>query len=133
MRVLIADDETVHTFLLEMFLTKWGYEVVSTDSGTEAWRILCEENSPRIVILDWNLPGMDGVEICQSLRRAERAGGQPPTYVLLLTARTQRSDLKKGMAAGADDYLTKPYEPAELQERLLAACNFIQGSAHQVA
>ena len=131
MRALIADAEAVHTFLLEMFLTKWGYEVSSTDSGTEAWEILCEENSPRIVILDSDLPGMDGLEICRELRR-NQSGDQAHTYILLLSAHAQQSDFQTGMAAGADDYLAKPYDPAELQKRLREACDFVQSSA-QVA
>lgn len=131
MRVLIADTEAVHTFLLEMFLTKWGYEVSSTDNGAKAWEILRGKDRPRIVILDSDLPGMNGLEICRELRRTEQSRDEH-TYILLLTARAQKSDLQKGMAAGADDYLTKPYDPEELQKRLLAACNFIQGSV-QVA
>ena len=123
MRVLIADEEPPHLFLLEMFLKKWGHEVISTDSGTEAWKVLQQENSPRLAILDWQLPGMDGIEICREVRRTEE---QPYKYMLLLTARAQKTDMLRGKAAGADDYMTKPYDPEELRERLLAACLILE-------
>lgn len=118
MRILIADEEAVHRFLLEKFLKKWGFEVIGTDSGSEAWQILCQDHGPRIAILGWQLPGMDGIEICREMRRiAER----PYTYILMLSARAQQADIQMGLAAGADDYLTKPYSPRELQGRVLAA------------
>lgn len=126
MRILIADDEPTHLFLLEMFLKKWGYEVRSVDSGAEAWRILDGVNSPRMAILDWQLPDLDGVEICRRLRQSP---DRPYTYILLLTARAQQADIRKGLDAGADDYLTKPYDPEELQKRILAARTFLGSAA----
>ena len=126
MRILIADDESVHLFLLEMFLKKWGYEVVSVDNGREAWQILEGQVKPRMAILDWELPEMDGIEICRAVRRS---AAPPYTYILLLTARAQKADIQKGLAAGADDYLTKPYDPEELRNRLLAACKHLETTA----
>jgi DNA-binding response OmpR family regulator len=123
-QVLIADDEPVHLFLLEMFLKKWGYKVVSTDDGTQAWRILQTGSSPLLAVLDWQLPGMDGVEICRAVRT-----GQRYKYILLLTARAQKTDILKGMEAGADAYLTKPYEPNELRDRLQAASQRVSNVA----
>ena len=125
MRILIADDEPVHLFLLEMFLKKWGYTVISVDSGSEAWRILDGEDSPRMAILDWEMPGLDGIEICRAVRRSEK---RPYTYILLLTARAQKADIQKGLAAGADGYLAKPYDPEELRKRLLAACKQLEST-----
>ena len=125
MRILIADDEPVHLFLLEMFLKKWGYEVIGVDSGSEAWRILDGEDSPRMAILDWEMPGLDGIEICRAVRRSEK---RPYTYILLLTARAQKADIQKGLAAGADSYLAKPYDPEELRKRLLAACKQLEST-----
>ena len=125
-RILIAEDEPVHLFLLEMFLKKWGYEAISADNGREAWRVLDGEDSPRIAILDWEMPGLDGIEICRAVRRS---GGRPYTYILLLTARAQKADIQKGLAAGADDYLTKPYDPEELRKRLLAGCKQLESTA----
>ena len=119
MRVLIADDEPIHLFLLEMFLKRWGYDVTSCRSGSEAWKILQWRNSPRLAILDWQLPGKDGIEICAEVKKA---GRQPYKCIILLTARALEEDILKGKEAGADDYITKPYDPDELQRRLLAAC-----------
>ena len=126
MRILIADDEPAHLLLLEMFLKKWGYEVISTDSGGEAFQILREGNSPRMAILDWQLPGMNGIEICRALRWSEE---RPSTYILLLSARAQKADILHGMASGADDYLTKPYHPEDLKEKLLAAHKAVESAA----
>ena len=125
MRILIADDEPVHLFLLEMFLKKWGYDVVSVDNGHEAWRILDGEYSPRMAILDWEMPGLDGIEICRAVRSSSV---RPYTFILLVTARAQKADVQKGLAAGADDYLTKPYNPEELRRRLLAACQQLEST-----
>ena len=125
MRMLIADDEPTHLFLLEMFLKKWGYEVLSADNGGEAFRILCVENSPRMAILDWQLPGMNGIEICRTLRRSKE---RSYTYILLLSARAQKADILNGMASGADDYLTKPYHPEDLKEKLLTARKAVESA-----
>jgi diguanylate cyclase (GGDEF)-like protein len=86
-------------------------------SGTEAWRVLESEDAPRLAVLDWMMPGMDGVEICRRIRSANR---EPYIYIVLLTARTESQDLIEGMDAGADDYLTKPFNSHELRVRLHA-------------
>jgi diguanylate cyclase (GGDEF)-like protein len=117
MRVLAAEDNPVFQSMLRSMLTKWGYVPVIARSGTEAWRILEGENAPRLAVLDWMMPGMDGVEICRRVRGANR---EPYIYLLLLTARTESQDLIEGMDAGADDYLTKPFNAHELRVRLHA-------------
>jgi diguanylate cyclase (GGDEF)-like protein len=117
MRVLAAEDNPVFQSMLKTMLTKWGYQAVIARSGTEAWRILESENTPRLAILDWMMPGMDGLEICRRIRSANR---EPYIYILLLTARTESQDLIEGMDAGADDYLTKPFNAHELRVRLHA-------------
>jgi two-component system, cell cycle response regulator len=117
MPVLAAEDNPVFQSMLRTMLTKWGYQAVIARSGTEAWRILDSPDSPRLAILDWMMPGMDGVEICRRLRSANR---EPYIYILLLTARTESQDLIDGMDAGADDYLTKPFNAHELRVRLHA-------------
>jgi DNA-binding response OmpR family regulator len=124
--VLIADDEPVHLFLLEMYLRKWGFDVISSGSGSEAWQILQEKNSPRLAILDWQLSGMDGIKICAEVRRI---GMQPYKYLFLLTGRALERDILKGKEAGADDYLTKPYQPEILRARLVAACKTLKSTA----
>jgi diguanylate cyclase (GGDEF)-like protein len=117
MRVLAAEDNPVFQSMLKTMLTKWGYQAVVARSGTEAWRILESADAPRLAVLDWMMPGMDGVDICRGVRSANR---EPYIYILLLTARTDSQDLIEGMDAGADDYLTKPFNAHELRVRLHA-------------
>jgi two-component system, cell cycle response regulator len=104
-------------------LTKWGYEVVTAGDGDEAWRILQSPEAPRMAILDWMMPGQDGVEVCRRLRLA---GGEPYTYILLLTARSDSQDLVEAIDAGADDYLTKPFNSSELRARLRAGRRIVE-------
>jgi two-component system, cell cycle response regulator len=117
MKILAAEDNLVFQSMLRTMLTKWGYDVTMARDGTEAWEALQSEDSPRLAILDWMMPGMDGVEVCRRIRAADR---EPYVYVLLLTARTDSQDLVEGMDAGADDYLTKPFNAHELRVRLRA-------------
>jgi diguanylate cyclase (GGDEF)-like protein len=117
MRVLAAEDNPVFQSMLRNMLTRWGYEAVLARDGTEAWNILQSPNAPRLAVLDWMMPGMDGVEICRRIRSANR---EPYIYILLLTARTESQDLIEGMDAGADDYLTKPFNAHELRVRIRA-------------
>jgi diguanylate cyclase (GGDEF)-like protein len=114
-RVLIAEDDPVSRRVLEVFLSKWGYDATMAENGEEALRILESEGAPRMAILDWMMPGMEGVQVC---RRIRAHGGRPYVYILLLTARTQREDLLAGLESGADDYLTKPFDAQELHARL---------------
>jgi diguanylate cyclase (GGDEF)-like protein len=117
MKVLAAEDNPVVLSILRALLTKWGYEVVTALDGLEAWRILESAGAPRLAIFDWMMPGMDGVELCRRVRAASR---EPYIYILLLTGRTESEDLVEGMEAGADDYLTKPFNAQELRVRLRA-------------
>jgi diguanylate cyclase (GGDEF)-like protein len=117
MRVLAAEDNPVFQSMLRTLLRKWGYEAIIAHDGDEAWRILDAPDPPRLAVLDWMMPGMDGVQVCQRLRTTRR---DTYTYVLLLTARTESEDLVAGMDAGADDYLTKPFNAQELRVRLRA-------------
>lgn len=117
MKILVAEDDPVSRRILEGLLSGWGYECVAVASGDEAWRLLRGEDAPRLAILDWALPGLDGDQICQAVRSRP---GDRYIYILLVTARSGKTDLVKGLAAGADDYLSKPYDPLELQARLLA-------------
>jgi two-component system cell cycle response regulator len=117
MKVLAAEDNPVFQSMLRTMLTKWGYQAIITRDGNQAWDLLQEEDPPRMAILDWMMPGMDGVELCRRVRAAAR---EPYVYILLLTARTDARDLVEGMEAGADDYLTKPFNAHELRVRLRA-------------
>ena len=117
MKILIADDDDVLRHILQATLTKWGYEVTASRNGLEAWEILHGDDAPRLAILDWIMPGMDGIEIC---RRIRSRPSEPYIYILLLTAKVRKEDAVAGLDAGADDYLSKPFDPAELQARLRA-------------
>jgi sigma-B regulation protein RsbU (phosphoserine phosphatase) len=115
MRVLIAEDGGVARKILETNLKKWGYEVVATSNGLQAWEELNKEDAPCLAILDWLMPDMTGPEVCKKIREQET---NKYTYVILVTARGQKDDIFEGFAAGADDYLTKPYDKQELFWRL---------------
>lgn len=115
LRVLVAEDDRVSRALLKLNLEKWGYEVVVCADGLQAWTELQKPEAPRMAILDWMMPGMDGIQICQAVRQRTQ---QPYVYILLLTAKSLREDLLTGLNAGADDYLTKPMDPQELELRL---------------
>jgi len=123
MRVLVAEDDMVARHVLQALLEKWGYEVEVAHDGPAAWQTLQGENAPRLAILDWMMPGLDGVDICAKLRKQAR---EPYTYVLLLTAKGQKQDIVAGLDAGADDYLTKPFDAHELRARLRSGCRIVQ-------
>ena len=122
MRILIADDDSITRRLLETILTKWSYQVVIAQDGDEAWQILQGEGAPKLAILDWMMPGLDGVEIC---RRARQRIDAPYVYIMLLTSKVRKEDLIEGMDAGADDYLTKPFNRHELEVRLRAGLRIL--------
>jgi two-component system cell cycle response regulator len=117
MKVLAAEDNPVSQSMLRAMLTKWGYQAVIARDGNEAWQALQADDGPRLAVLDWMMPGLDGVEVCRRVRAAAR---EPYIYLVLLTARTDSQDLVEAMEAGADDYLTKPFEAHELRVRLRA-------------
>jgi len=96
-------------------LANWGHEVVVTSDGNEAWARLGEADAPKLAILDWMMPGLDGVEVCTKLREVKT---QVPTYVILLTARGSKDDIVMGLRAGADDYVVKPFDKNELNARV---------------
>jgi two-component system cell cycle response regulator len=123
MRILIAEDDPVSRRLLEAKLVKWGYEVIVTKDGNEAWKALQKTDAPHLAILDWMMPGMDGVEVCRTVRENIK---EPYTYIILLTALQQEEDLVAGMEAGADDYIAKPFKSNELKVRLRAGRRIIE-------
>jgi len=121
-KILIADDSPVSRHLLEATLRKWGYEVMVACDGAEALQILEREDAPALIILDWMMPGVTGLEVCQRIRQR---GSEPYIYILLLTSKSQKEDLIEGMDAGADDYITKPFDQSELQVRLRAGTRLV--------
>jgi sigma-B regulation protein RsbU (phosphoserine phosphatase) len=115
MRILIADDDRITAMMLSQTLESWGFEVTVVPDGTAAWERLMGAEPPALLIVDWMMPGLDGLELCRRIRTTPRP---TPVYVILLTARTDRRDLVAGLEAGADDYLTKPFDPDELRARI---------------
>jgi DNA-binding response OmpR family regulator len=115
MRILIADDDRTSTLILGKSLEQWGFDVVTAKDGVEAWAHIAGESPPALAVLDWMMPGIDGLEVC---RRARAADLPAPVYLILLTGRNSRQDLVAGLEAGADDYLTKPFDPDELRARI---------------
>ena len=115
MRILIAEDDPVSRKVLETTLLRWGHEVVITCDGAQAWEALRAEGAPPLAVLDWMMPGMDGLEVCGRVR--QRPAPSPP-YIILLTAKGGKEDVVTGIEAGANDYVTKPFNRDELRVRV---------------
>ncbi|HVM62628.1 MAG TPA: response regulator [Verrucomicrobiae bacterium] len=115
MRILIAEDDVVSRRLVEATLTKWGYGVVVTTDGIQALEALKKPGAPSLAVLDWMMPGMDGAEVC---RRARAEVTDRSLYIILLTAKDRKEDIVEGLTAGADDYIIKPFDRAELKARI---------------
>ena len=124
MRILIADDNPIFRTVLQAMLEKWGYDVSVASDGNEAWSLLRAESRPRIVILDWVMPGMTGIEVCRRVRASNHPGGY--VFILILTAKTEWEDLVEAMEAGADDYVSKPFKSYELRARLRAGQRMLE-------
>jgi DNA-binding response OmpR family regulator len=113
-RILVAEDDPVSRTLISSRLQAWGYKVVVTNDGAEAMAVLRGGDAPSLAILDWSMPGMDGLEICRRLREVEKR-----VYIILLTAHGSKENMIEGLRAGADDYLVKPFHAEELHARIL--------------
>lgn len=115
--VLIADDDRISGRILEHHIKSWGYKPYLVHDGEQAWQIF--ENIPvDIAILDWMMPRVDGLRLCQQIRQKMAANQDDYIYIILLTAKDERADLIRGLNSGADDYITKPFDPLELRARL---------------
>jgi diguanylate cyclase (GGDEF)-like protein len=123
MKILIADDDPVSCRLLDRLLRKWDYEVIVAHNGAEAWEVLQADQAPRVALLDWMMPGMDGLEVC---RRVRARSAQAYVYIMLLTANDKVGNLVEGLESGADDYLTKPFHPQELRARLRVGLRMLE-------
>lgn len=115
MKILIAEDNAITLKMLKRKLGSWGYEVVSFTDGKAAWEKLQQDDTLNLLLLDWMMPGMDGIEICRKLKQQPK---DTPIYIILLTARDQEDDIVAGLDAGADDYITKPFGNNELRSRV---------------
>jgi len=115
MKILIADDEPVSRRMLEATMSKWGYTLTVCDDGEQAWQAFQDDNPPVLAVVDWLMPKIDGVELCRKVRATANLRSM---YVILLTSRGNKDDIISGLEAGADDYITKPFDPDELRARI---------------
>jgi CheY-like chemotaxis protein len=115
MRILIAEDDLTSRNILAALLKKKGHEVMETTNGADAWTVMQKPDAPRMAILDWMMPEMDGLEVVRRIRELQTE--QPP-YLIMLTAKGEKSDIVVGLDAGADDYLVKPFDAGELKARI---------------
>ncbi len=125
MKVLIAEDDIISSRALEKTISEWNYEVSVAKDGEEAWNIIKktwdardEKQKTNMAILDWEMPKMNGVELCRKIRHKINEKNSNYIYIVLLTGRDKQEDIIKGLSVGADDYITKPFNPYELKVRL---------------
>ena len=121
-KILIAEDDPVSRRILEAMLKKWGYRFFTAADGDRAWEIIRAEQ-PNVVLLDWMMPGIDGPTLCGMIREQI---GLSYIYVILLTIRDKIEDRIAGLEAGADDYVTKPYDGGELRSRIKVGCRIVE-------
>jgi phosphoserine phosphatase RsbU/P len=122
MRALVADDDRMTTVILSGALQRQGFEVTVVHDGTTAWEHIAGVTAPSLAIIDWMMPGLDGPELC---RRVRQEPSRAHLYLILLTSRNERGDVIAGLDAGADDYLTKPFDADELRARVRVGCRVL--------
>jgi two-component system cell cycle response regulator len=123
MKILIAEDNLESQVLLTRLLTRWGHEVIVTSDGLSAWQLLQRSDAPPMAILDWLMPGMDGIDICRKVRAESEASF---VYLVLLTGKVKQQEIIEGIESGADDYLIKPFNQQELRVRLRAGQRIVE-------
>ena len=123
MRILIAEDDPVSNEMLGILLKQWGYQVVATRNGIEAWQALQARDAPALAILDWQMPELDGVEVC---RRVRLRPDLKHLYLLLLTSMRRPDEVVAGLEAGANDYIIKPFKAPELRARLNVGARVVE-------
>jgi len=126
--VIVAEDDPVSRALVCTLLENWGYEVMMTADGREAMEAIRAQTAPALAVIDWMMPGLDGIEICQRVREDNRI-----LYIILLTARGGKDRLIEGLNAGADDYLVKPFDKDELRARFRVGARMITLQLNLVA
>lgn len=122
--ILVAEDDPVSRELICTRLANWGYDVIAAQDGSDAMSVLREKSAPSLAILDWMMPGMDGLEICRRVREVNRL-----VYLILLSARGTKAEVVEGLNAGADDYLIKPFDKDELHARILVGLRSMKRQA----
>ena len=115
MKLLIAEDDLTSRTMLTAVTRKWGFEPVAVEDGEAAWQVMQGDEPPRLLLLDWEMPGLSGPALCQRIRQQETTD---PPFIILLTGRTKTTDIVKSLTAGANDHIAKPFENAEVQARL---------------
>ena len=123
MKILIAEDEPLSRRLLQHVLTEHGHEVIVTSDGIQAWEVLQTDDAPHLAIVDWMMPGLTGLQLCNLVHQAPDADLK---YLILLTAKGDKADIVRGLAAGANDYVTKPFDKDELRARVEVGVRMIQ-------
>ncbi|WP_372846827.1 response regulator [Pontiella sp.] len=126
MKILIAEDNAFSRTLLKKTLTKAGYDVIAAENGDVAWEVLRQDDPPKLALIDWMMPGLSGIEICRNIRQIDKA---IPIYVILLTAKSDKEDVLEGFAAGADDFITKPFDSGELLARIQVGRRLVEQQA----
>lgn len=115
MRIMIAEDNPIERTILSGVVQKWGYDVRTVDDGLAAWEVLQQPESPRLVIMDWMMPGLDGLDV---IRRVRSLGGPQPPYIILLTSKDEKANVFSGLETGANDFIGKPFDSNELYARI---------------
>ncbi len=123
MRILIAEDDFTSRTILTAMLEKWGFDPLPASNGEVAWEAMQKPDAPKLVILDWNMPRLDGLEVCRRIRKMNISD---PPYVIILTSKGEKSDIVRGLEAGGNDYISKPYDNAELQARIKVGQRMIE-------
>ena len=123
MKTFVADDNSDSRQLLADLLQQWGHEVASAEDGQQAWNMLANHDAPRLLILDWVMPRINGVDLCRRLRTQTL---QNPPYIILLTSKVQPHDAVTALEAGANDYITKPCNFDELHARIQVGCRMLE-------
>ena len=126
MKILIAEDNLASQLMLKTTFGDLGHDLVVTGDGRMACEIMLKPDAPKLAILDWMMPGMDGVEVCRKIRATKFSD---PAYLILLTVRDKTEDIVKGLKAGANDYIVKPYKVEELQVRVGVGCRVVEMQA----
>jgi PAS domain S-box-containing protein len=126
MKILIAEDNAFSRTLLKKTLTKAGYDVIVAENGDVAWEVLQQVDPPKLALIDWMMPGLSGIEVCRKIREID---APLPIYVILLTAKSDKEDVLEGFAAGADDFIKKPFDSGELLARIQVGRRLVEQQA----
>src|SRR6202050_2891562 len=118
MRILIAEDDVTCQRILGGLVQRWGHEPILANNGLDAWEYLQAVDGPRLALLDWEMPGLNGIDVCRRIRSRTT---DHYTYVIILTGRTEPEDAIAALEAGSDDFVLKPFQPHELRARIQAA------------